>query len=278
MNNSLILENAYNTDYIYCLILSLFYSPSESLNKIINTDTEDCNTCYVQEYIKSKFIYPIHRNMSIERRVVSKLRLFLYNCGWLKKDSKSIIEKGKLDEFYSFLIHHMMNYGLGFIRVDQKNNVSDEKEVDIIRITDAHIEGDSKIMSLSKSVENWITSEVIEETKYNYKFESIPLLIPVYLDIRDPNTGLNKKYVNIMGGINFESIGDRLQKSFVWEIHSMICQTAEGGYYAVIHNNNGNWIGFSDNQIPSNWMVDMTDISGVKSLMHEVRFVFYKIQ
>jgi len=100
--NNLILEDGYNTDYIYCMITALFYIPSDGTNKIINNDTCNSNTYYVQEFIKSKFIYPIHRNMSIDSSNVNKLRMFLYTCGWLKDDNKNILDKADLDKFYKF--------------------------------------------------------------------------------------------------------------------------------------------------------------------------------
>ena len=37
------------------------------------------------------------------------------------------------------------------------------------------------------------------------------------------------------------------------------------------------WVGFSDNNIPSNWTVDMADIQTVKKIMQEVKMIFYKL-
>lgn len=79
--NNLILEDAYNSDYIYSLIIALFYAPSDGMSKLINSDTNNSDTYYIQEYIKSKFVYAIHRNVSIESTTVNKLRNFIYCCG-----------------------------------------------------------------------------------------------------------------------------------------------------------------------------------------------------
>src|SRR5436305_10273443 len=100
------------------MIIALFYIPNDGTNKIINNDTSNSNTYYVQEFIKSKFIYPIHRNISIDINSVNKLRLFLYNCGWLKNNDKNILDKANLDEFYRFLIYNMMEYNLRFSKVN----------------------------------------------------------------------------------------------------------------------------------------------------------------
>jgi hypothetical protein len=279
--NNLILEDGYNSDYIYSLIIALFYTPSDGMNKIINTDTNNSNTYFLQEYIKNKFIYPMHRQISIESSTVNKLRLFMYNCGWHKSDDKHILEKGELDKFYSFLIHTMMEYSMRFTRIDSMNNTSKEKKYDMIRITNDNINnsfGSNDIISLSPLINNWLNREVTESDNYNFKFESIPYIIPIYLDIRDSNTGLNDKLIDIMEGINFEDNGDKIQRMFIWEIHSLICQTKDGDYYTLIIDNTNNFIAFSDKQIPSNWKINSDDENSVKKIMQEVRFIFYKLQ
>lgn len=280
VSNNLVLEDGYNTDYIYAMITALFYTPSDGMNKIINMDTNNSNTYYIQEYIKSKFILPIHRNMSIESGIVNKLRLFLYNCGWLKNSEKHILDRSNLDDFYRFIITNMMEYSLVISKIDAIHNVAKEQKYDMIRITEEHMfddKKDPKIVNLSTMVDRWVQSEVLGQN-ISYKFESVPYILPIYLDIRDPNSGLNKRCVNIMEGINFSDNGDKIQRMFVWEIHSLICQRSTGDYYTVVIDHNDEMMAFSDKQIPSNWKIDATDPTSVKDIMREVRFVFYKLQ
>jgi hypothetical protein len=276
--NYLILEDGYNTDYIYSLIIALFYMSSDGMNRIINTDTTNSNTYYVQEYIKTKFILPIHRNMSIESETINKFRVFLYNCGWLKSTDKHILDKSNLDDFYSFIVSNMMEYKIIVSKIDAINNVSKEVKYDVIRLTDDHMsDQDTKVISLSSMFNKWVQNDVLGQY-FSYKFESIPYILPIYLDIRDSNTGLNKRYVNIMEGLNFSDNGDKIQKLFIWEIHSLICQKSNGEYYTIVIDNNDDMIIFSDKHIPSNWRIDSSDPVVVKNVMAEVRFVFYKLQ
>ncbi len=298
--NNLILEDGYNSDYIYSLIIALFYIPSDGLNKIINGDTNNSNTYYIQEYIKTKFIYPIHRNKSIEASIVNKLRMFMYNCGWQKNAERNILDKGQLDEFYIFLMGDMMEYNLQFAKINPSTNTSKIHKIDMLRITKEQLtncdpiwhnlmnnnkiggnEGennnDNKFIDLSCLVNQWINDEIIE-TSNSYKFESMPCIIPIYLDIRDPITGYNIVNINIMEGLHFDTNGDKIQRMFVWEIHSLICQNSQGYYYAVTIDHNNVFMAFSDKHIPSNWKIDTTNIETVKNIMKEVRFVFYKIQ
>lgn len=278
--NNIILEDGYNCDYIYSMITALFYTPSDGTNKIINSDVSSSNTYYIQEFIKSKFIYPIHRNMSIESGTINKFRMFLYNCGWLKNDDKHILTKAKLDDFYSFIVSKMMEYNVLISRIEQDNNNAIDHSLDFIRITDKHISDTdiaNKVINLSSMLSKWVKLDILE-TSISYKFEEIPYIIPVYLDIKDPDTGLNKIYVNIMEGINFPDNGDKIQSMLIWEIHSMICQSDKGDYYSIIIDHNDNMMVFSDKHIPSNWTIDSTNVSLVKKIMREVRFVFYKLQ
>lgn len=274
--NNFILEDGYNSDYIYSILISMFYKPSDGMNKIINTDTRNSDTYFIQEFIKIKFIYPVHRNLSIETSTVNKLRLYLYNCGWLKDNS--ILEHGNIGEFYIFLISYVMDYKLQFIKIEPDSNNFTCTKYDMVHITDKHIkDNNSKKVSLTTLFNEWINSEIIQNI-YSFKFDVIPFILPIYLDIRDPDTRLNKKYIDIMECINLEDNGDKLQKMFVWEIHSFVCQShIDNHYYAVIPDNNG-FIVISDKMIPSCKKIEKNDVKTVKLFMHEVRFVFYKVQ
>lgn len=278
--NNLILEDGYNTDYIYSMITALFYTPSDGMNKIINMDTDNSNTYYIQEYIKTKFILPIHRNISIESNIVNKLRMFLYNCGWIKNTNGHILDRSKLDDFYRFIITNMMEYNLIFSKIDAINNISTEYKCDMIRITEEHMyddKKDPKIVNLGSMLERWVQRNVLGSDA-SYKFETVPYILPIYLDIRDPNSGLNKRYINIMEGIHFPDNGDKIQRMFVWEIHSLICQKNTGDYYTIVIDHNDKMMAFSDKHIPSNWRINTSDPIAVKAIMCEVRFVFYKLQ
>lgn len=280
---SIILEDGYNSDYIYSLLISLFYIPTDGSNKIINTDNNFVDSYYIQEYIKGKFIYPIHRDITIRSSVINKLRLFLYNCGWLKNNNKNILTKGNLDEFYSFLICKMLNTTIKITIIDFDNNSFLVKNTDFIKITDEHIFNtdnaiNSKIVNLSDAVNTWFDKEVTNGNITSYKFDDIPLLIPIYLDIKDPDTGCNKRYIDIMEGLQFKNNGDKIQSMMIWEIHSLICQSDTGNYYSIIYNHDDNMIMFSDKHIPSNRVIEFHNIPIIKKIMREVRFVFYKLQ
>lgn len=271
---NIILEDGYHSDYIYSVLISLFYSQCDGLNKLINTDTDNSNTYYLQEYIKRKFIYQLHKNLSIEACIVNKLRIFLYNCGWLRDEKKNLLDHCNVCDFYDFIICDMMDY---HIKIIKNNPESNNIIINYFHITDKHISENNNnvdVINLTTMLSNWMKSNVEEK----YTFKSLPELIPIYLDIRDNTTKLNRKCVNIMEGIRFDDNQNKLQRSVIWEFHSMICQDANFNYYSVVPDNNAyTYIGFSDKKIPSNWIINLKNENDVIKIMREVRMVFYKL-
>lgn len=280
---NLLLENGYNTSYIYSLIISLFYLPSDSLNKLLNNDSINSNTYYIQEYIKAKLIYPIQRNNSISSDVINKFRNYLFMCGWMK-ESKNILENKNIKNFYVFMISKMMNYNIKFLRVPSENNYNDDKlidssydkNIDIITIDDSIIDKltskQKKIVTINEVINIWLNENISENEKYSYKFNEIPLLIPIYIDYNK-----NRILLDILNNVVFENINDKFQKSLSWDFHSMICQDKENNYYSIINHNN-NWLIFSDNIIPSVQFVEMNNIYDVKKIIYDCKFIFYKYQ
>lgn len=279
--NNIILEDSYNVDYIYSLIIAVFGSPSDTISEIINKNLNNGNAYYIQEYIKANFIYPLHKNLSIESHVVNKFRMFIYNCGWLKNDSLNILNRSNIEKFYSFLLSKILECSMKFIKINITNNSLYEIPHDYIHIREKHINENEKIINLNDALLNWTEMELINNNnrnnKFEYKFDNIPCIIPIFLDIKDPHTKLNKKYVNIMYAFNFSNISDRMQKILQWEIHSLICQNENGDYYTIIRNSMNKWLCYSEKKIPSNWIVDMENILTVKKIMKEATFVFYKL-
>lgn len=263
---NIILENGYNTDYIYSLLISLFHAPINGSSDILNNDNGDTNSLYIQEYIKTKFIYQIQNQISIESKIINKLRLFLYNCGWLKNDNKMIIERETIDKFYCFLMSKTFGYNIKILKI--MNNKEYVQDYDMIYLTDKHIENmDDKIVNISSMLSKWIDIEMND--CIGYKFEKIPFLIPIFVDIN--------KYINIFEGITFNNNGDNIQNKLIWDFHSLICKSENGEYYSVIRNNNNDLLIVTDNNIPAGCIIDNSNISYVKKIMREIKCIFYKL-
>lgn len=267
--NNIILIDCYNTDYIYSLVISLFHNPISNIYNIINNDTKNSNVFYIQEYIKYYFGSIITNNRSIDSYIICKFRLFLYNCGWLQQKGHEILYKPLIIDFYNFLIYDTLEYSLKFINTSNDN----ELEFKIINLTYDNIDNKtSNVSMLSCMVDNWIEKNVGD----NYKFATMPYFIPIYIDMLDPYTKLNKQYINIMYGLIFKNVCDNYQNTLTWRIYSLICQTSTQKYYSVVNYDN-KWIGYSDDRIPSNWELNMSDVHTVKKIMKEVKIIFYSL-
>lgn len=274
---SIILEDGYNCDYIYSIIIALFHA-THNINDILNGDAAP-NITYIQEYIKNRLVYPIQKNLSIESATINKFRLFLHNCGWNKEIGK-IIDKGRVDLFYSFLISNLLGYTLKITKFSTIDNKPYEQKYDMIKITDDYLfdvdNNIGKIVELTPMVNKWVADNLLKDS-ISFKFDEIPAILPIYLDIRDQNTGINKRYINVMESIKISNNGDKYQSMILWNIHSLICQNAQGDYYTIIFNHSDEMIGYMDKIVPSNWKIDSSDVSSAKKIMSEVRFVFYAL-
>jgi hypothetical protein len=267
MIDKLILQDGYNTDYIYAIILGMFHDSPCGMNLLLN-DNNNPVYQYIQEYVKMKIIYQLKMGNSIESKVINKLRLILYNCGWLKSEEKSILEKGKIDDFFVFFVGKIIGYRLEFSRINVKDNDTNDIEVDIIRLTsDILKEGGNNISELLKK---WTEKKFKYET-YLCKFKNIPYIIPIYVDLKDEE----KRRINldIMEMINF-NMDDKMQEQMLWEIQSLICRDKDNDYYVLIKNGS-KWIFYSDKTIPSNDEIIIGDWK--ETIMREIIFVFYRL-
>ena len=277
MNLNFIIEDGYNTDYITSLLVAIFYFCSNELGTILGTDTNNPNTYYIQEFIKKKFVTQMHQNCSINSRTINRLRLFLYDSGWYKKCT-FLLDRCKVNIFYEFLFSSILEYNIDFIRVDLASGKECDLQYPYIHIDDKFIsEPKNQIVDTNSLISAWINLNVSENNKFAYKFKQVQILLPIYFDLRSKETHENKRYVNVMSAINFTEINDNVQNTFVWNVHSLICQNNKEEYYAIIHNDRDDWFAISDKFVPSVVQLNMADITTVRQIMKEVIFVFYSL-
>ena len=312
LNNfsDIILEDGHNTDYIYSLIIALFYTHCDGINKLLNDDITISDGYYIQEFIKTKFIYNLQKNISIMNTTINKFRMYLYYCGWLKNESKHILDKCNIKDFYLFLFK-LLEYEIIYAKIDNLNNTTSEYKCKLIEITDEiiNIEKENEInntLNLTNLINIWVKQNITlnkqfnnngENTlnnsineklneelnkglnekileQYSYRFDKLPYLLPIYINRLNNN---NIK-IDIMRGFKFIDNGDKIQRMFIWELHSLICKsTKDDSYYAIVITGNNKFRKLSDKMIPSNIEINMKDDNVRNKIMMEVCFVFYKI-
>jgi hypothetical protein len=273
------LERSINSDYLYSLITALFYVHSSSINKIvdleyINDDNPNLrlknnniyNVYYVREYIKHNLIYKLRDGLSINSKNLNILRMYLFRCGMIP-NINNYLENYTVEYFYKFLICNMMNYKIKFELINTKTN---EEQIKICPYLNISIDEESgRIINLTNCIGKWIENNIINDNVY-FRFEEPPTIIPILI-----NNNKNK-YLNVMNNIQIISNTDKIQKNIIWSLMSLICKDENGKYYTIVKKQ-GDWIGFSENRQPSNFIVNMKDVYQVKSIMKQIVFLFYKI-
>lgn len=288
MCDYIVIEDGYNTDYIYSLILATCLTLSDGVNQLINTDTNNSNTIYIQEFIKMKFINPIKHRTIIEAKTINKFRIFLYHCGWLRDNNEHILQKGNIDDLYKFIFCTMIGYNLEFTKFkiidSQIENDSTDIKIPLISIDEESFEmnngnnnkkiktkkNDSKqILNLSHAIQKWIRNKIMNNS-HIFKFKYVPPIIPIHIK-NIPNNAI----LNIMEGIRFDDCCDPIQKMLIWEINSLICKNKNDEIYVLINNMSSDWTCYSDKSIPSNISVNMENQNVIKQIMEDLIFVIY---
>jgi hypothetical protein len=246
--HQIILESGYNTDYLYSLISSLFLTQSFNFQPFyFNKINELCNqqnicykhiySIYFYNFIQEKFCYPIQNNNSIESKTINKLRLYLYELGWLKNNRSNILSKSHVVDLYKFitidlfniesnLIHHKITIVDSIKHIIDINNIANSYQFDI---------------NLNKTY------------------------ISFFFDISYSTLSDSNVFVNLTESLK---INDK-----IWLLTSFICKK-NSDYYSIIKKGDA-YIGLSDNKIPSNWIIDMHDLNIVIEIMKNIVMVFY---
>jgi hypothetical protein len=288
MNNPIILEQGYNTSGLYAFLTSMFYSRSDSVNKILNMDGEDIGVSYVQEFLKEDIIGRFQMNRSIAIRNVNRFRNLLFNFGW-RRDCRHDLDKLLSDtdpfDVYRFLFIKGMQNRLNFERVAPKENRVDEVSFDAIEIGSEDLvfsDSENPVINLSSSIRRWIQRNIVEPDSHNYsyRFKELPYLIPVFIDPKINDTvEKNRVPIDIKEAIGFQSLNDPVQKIFTWDVQSIILyddDTSE--FYSLIKNDGGGWERLCQSELPANRMIDMSDIDTINRIGRQIRGVFYKIK
>jgi len=252
-----IIESGYCTDYLISILIALFYDMTDHNSILLYKESNNPHTLYIQEMIMMKFIDPLHHNRMIESKTINRLRMILYNAGWLNLED--ILTRASVRDFYTFLVSNLLNYNLEFAIIDMNRNETNFKTVRYIELDDTMISDGN----ISNGIVNWLKTNFKNDMIYSFK--EVPQMIPVSID--------SKKPVDLMEAIQFGSIGDKMQKILMWDIRSIICLD-EKGYYSLVRNRD-DWHYYRDGDIPSNHIISLNDRETVDKIQMEIKLCFY---
>ena len=278
-NNLILLEDGYNTSYIYAVLTAVFYRPCELTSILLTTAPPTIDAYYIQEFIKSKFIYQISKGYLIDSITINRFRLLMFNCGWLKSQNLNVLTKATAECFFINLISERLDNKLQILKYNTETNIFSTELCNIIKISHDVISKScdlKNVMSISELLNCWCSTYF--SPNISWKFEKLPTLIPIFLDIKNPETGLNRYMVNIMQSISFQQIGEGMQSKIAWDIYSLICCNSDGDYYSIINTEEDELVMISDKDVPSNTTIDIKNPDIVKKLMSEVSIILYRLQ
>jgi hypothetical protein len=287
MNNPIILEKGYNTSGLYAFVTSLFYNRSDSINKILNTDTNDSSVGYIQEFIKADLISRLQSDKSIPVYYINRFRNLLLNYGW-RKDKKHkldyVLQEADPTHLYKFLFGDIMDTKMIFERVDSRSNTINDISFDTIEITDQDLfyaqtnNAEKRVVDLSQTIRSWMMKNVVEyqNHNYSYRFKEIPYIVPVIINLTEQGKNLP---IDIKQAIGFQSLSDPVQKIFTWDIQSIVLYDEEEGVYkSLIKDDDNKWYIVDQSSFPANRLIDMKDPKIANNIARQIRTVYYKIK
>lgn len=240
-----IIEDGYNTNYISCLLLTLFLE-----NNTIYKQFLECNNfIYLQEIIK-KIINDFKNYNIVNSQILNYFRNIIYFNNF--KEPSTILNNNSIIELYNFLY-----------------NKFDVPKIEILNITDR-----GNIERFNYLVLNYTheCNNIKKLINYNYSkklLNNIPLFLGFYL-IRNDNMIIDIQKKISMNTIYSITSVDKL----IWKIYFIIC-CQNNNYYSFI-NYNDTWIMINQNNIPA---LEKINIKNYESdIKKNGLFIMYKFE
>jgi hypothetical protein len=230
------IENSENTNYISCLLISLFYNKNIIYSLFLDNDNINSIYIYIQELIKS-IINNIKNYYFINSNSLNYLKSILYINNFKNKD---ILESNKIEDLYEYLYEI---FDIGKIElIDLNNNAI------INNMTYLNLECDEYNTTIKNLIKKNYSFKVLNNMPKFLAFKINRLNKEMNIDIQKKIT-LNTIF-NITNTIT--NISSSNNKNLIWQINIIICYDNEINKYFSYINYNNNWLkitNYNDNFI-----------------------------
>ncbi len=237
MQNPIIIDDGYNTNYISALLVALFYKNSY-FDCVLANDPKNYKIMYLQELIKYKFVDKLRSNMSILTETINEIRLCLAWCDIIKYDT---------------LLNNIDVYEM-YVSVAEKTHVTPiEKTTCNIYMIELAPEHNTSIKDM---LDIWKRINTVINT---------PLVICINIQ------RTNNCEVNIQKSIRLctEKYGAN------WKMHSIICKEEQTNvYYSVLENKERYYL-FSDKIAPAITLIEIKDPEVSMKIKSECVMILY---
>jgi hypothetical protein len=251
LENIYIIEDGYNTNYISCLILTMFLDKNIIYKSFLLNDTISIENIYLQELIKS-LISDFKNYKIINGSKQNYLRNYLYFKGF--QSFNTILNNNSIEELYNFLFEKLNIPKIEFLNI-LDNNVESINYINLI-INDPEIN----------------IKKLLEYNLQNKLLNNIPHFLAIKIN------KFNENYMcDIQKKITFNSVynyTNQIDIRLIWVINSIICFEKELNIYFSFLQVNNNWYIINQLNIPSIQKIHIKNYENIIKL--KAIFVIYQ--
>lgn len=251
LDNIYIIEDGCNTNYISCLILTMFLDKNIIYKSFLLNDNIPIENLYLQELIKS-IISDFKNYKIINTSKQNYLRNYLYFKGFLS--ANTILNNNSIEELYNFLYEKLNIPKIEFLNILGNN-------VELMNYINLNInDSDTNI------------KKILEYNLQNKLLNNIPNFLAIKLNKLDENYLFDiQKKITLNSVYNYTN---HVNMKLIWEITSIICFEKElNNYYSFIQVNN-NWYIINQLNIPSIQKINIKNYENI--IKSKAIFVIYQ--
>lgn len=225
------IEDGVNTNYLSCLLLSLFFNKTIIYSIFLENDSIKPQYVYIQELIKN-IINNIKNYNFINATSLNNLKTILHINNF--KNMESIMETNYIEDLY--------NYLYDIFNVNKIQILDIDKNAIISELTYLKLQCDDYNTNIKNLIKTNYSSKILN---------NIPNFIAIKIEKKNKNMIVDiQKKITINNIFNIKDIIDNTysgKKNLIWYIYSIICYDDKTEkYFSYIYNNN-NWFKISDN-------------------------------
>ena len=241
------IENNTNTNYLSCLLISLFYNKTIIYSLFLENDNINLKYIYIQELIKN-IINNIKNYYFINNNSLNYLKSILYINNF--KNINDILESSKIEDLYEYLYEI---FDIGKIQLIDLNNNAIKNNITYLNL---------ECNEYNTTIKNLI--------KKNYAFKvlnNIPNFIAFKIERLNQEMIIDiQKNITLNSIFNIKNISNLDNNNLIWKINIIICyDNATNTYFSYINYNN-NWLKI--NNINDNFIIPVE----IKSEEYIIKF------
>jgi hypothetical protein len=229
-NNIYIIDDGLNTNYISCLLVSMFLNKNIIYNSLLEKSDINPQFIYIQELIKF-ILSSLKTYKTINSNILNKFRLTLAFNNLINKEN--FFSNIPIENLYEFLIKTFSQNKIEFININNGSKIENYFYINL---------------NINPSFDS-LKYQLSENLKYKI-LNNIPDFIGIKLN-REIN---NSNAIDIQKKITIKSIyslenNESEKNKLIWNIFSIICYEPNLDLYYSFINISNNWFYFNQKEL-----------------------------